>query len=441
MKKKMLGLLLSTAMLATTVAGCGSTAATTASAPAAEETAKTEAAESTAADTADTEAAAGDSSELAYTGELEIMHYSTSEESEGNGGSDGFRTVLGEWDDAHPDITLTQTVLANAEYKTQIATLAAADDLPDVFLLQGMNTIDWAKQGLVYDLTDDIKASPYYADYNTAYFAPFTYEDSMYGFPALTGGTCTVVIYDKAMWKEAGYDQFPSTWEDVEKASEYFNGKGITTVAFGNGGKWQANSDFLSTLGNRYTGPDWFMSLVDAREYYISGDAAAFIGGNWDESYIWAALKDADEEKFNNMGFAVLPQPADATQAPNSQNIGLGYAVAINSKLADDPEKLAAAIDLAEYITGPAFASYVAENYALGGLTKVADVDLSAFDQITQDFYNWSYVDTDTCEIYDSYITNAVWDVLNTDLQTMMNGDITPEEVAQNAQDAYEANY
>lgn len=31
MKKKMLGLLLSTAMLATTVAGCGSTAATTAS--------------------------------------------------------------------------------------------------------------------------------------------------------------------------------------------------------------------------------------------------------------------------------------------------------------------------------------------------------------------------------------------------------------------------
>ena len=59
MKKKMLGLLLSTAMLATTVAGCGSTAATTASAPAAEETVKTEAAESTAADTADTETEAG----------------------------------------------------------------------------------------------------------------------------------------------------------------------------------------------------------------------------------------------------------------------------------------------------------------------------------------------------------------------------------------------
>ena len=429
-----------------------------------------------------TAAAATDvaANDLAYKGELEIMHYSTSEESEGNGGSDGFRTVLAAWDEAHPDITLNQNVLANAEYKTQIATLAAAGDLPDVFLLQGMNTKDWAKQGLVYDLTDAIKASPYYNDYVQNYFTPFTDGDSIYGYPVLTGGTCTVVIYDKAMWKDAGYDTFPTTWEDVEKASEYFNEQGITTVAFGNGGKWQANSDFLSTLGNRYTGPDWFLSLInkggaaftdeafvkaltemqhlftetsifnedfnavtneDAREYYISGDAAAFIGGNWDESYIWATLKDSDEEKWNNMGFAVLPQPADATEAPTSQNIGLGYAVAISSKVAEDPDKLAAAIDLAQEVTGPAFASYVAENYALGGLTKVGDVDLSSFDQITQDFYNYSYVDTEPCEIYDSYITNAVWDVLNTDLQTMMNGEISPEDVAANAQKAYEENY
>ena len=416
--------------------------------------------------------------DLAYKGELELMHYSTSEEADGNGGSDAFRTTIANWEAAHPDITLNQNVIANAEYKTEIATLAAADDLPDVFLLQGMNTIAWADQGLVMDLTDTIKASPYYDQYNQAYFTPFTVGDKIYGFPALTGGTCTVVIYDKQMWKDAGFDTFPSTWEDVEKASEYFNEQGITTIAFGNGGQWQANSDFLSTLGNRYTGPEWFSSLIakdgaaftddtfvaalkemqhlfnetkifnedfnavtneDAREYYISGNAAAFIGGNWDESYIWASLQETD--KFDQIGFAVLPQPADATEAPNSQNIGLGYAVAINPKVAEDPDKLAAAIDLAQELTGPAFASYVAENYALGGLTKVDDVDLSGFDQITQDFYNWSYVDTDPCEIYDSYIDSAVWSVLNTDLQTMMNGEMSPEDVAANAQAAYEENY
>ena len=419
-------------------------------------------------------------SELAYKGDLEIMHFSTSEESEGNGGSDGFRTVLAAWSEAHPDITLTQNVLANAEYKTQIATLAAANDLPDVFLLQGMNTIAWAGQGLALDLTEAITGSPYYADYNTAYFTPFTVGEKIYGFPVLTGGTCTVVIYDKAMWAEAGFESFPTTWADVEKASEYFNGKGISTVAFGNGGQWQMNSCFLSTLGNRYTGPEWFASLIakggakftdpafvaaltetkrlftgtkifnadfnavtneDAREYFIAGQAAAFIGGNWDESYIATTLQGSNEEKFNNIGFAVLPQPADATQAPNSQNLGLGYAVAINPKVAEDPDKLAAAIDLAREVTGPAFSTYVAENYALGGLTKAGNVDLSDKDAVTQAFYNWSYVDTTTCEIYDSYISSAVWSVLNTDLQTMTNGGITPEEAAKNAQAAYEANY
>lgn len=418
--------------------------------------------------------------ELAYTGDLEIMHYSTSEESEGNGGSDGFRTVLAAWAEAHPDINLNENVLANAEYKTQIATLAAADNLPDVFLLQGMNTKAWAEQGLILDLTDTIKASPYYDQYSQDYFTPFKVGDSIYGYPALTGGTCTVVIYDKAMWQEAGYDAFPSTWEEVEAASEYFKEQGIDTIAFGNGGKWQANSDFLSTLGNRYTGKDWFQSLIDkggaaftdeafvkaltetqrlfteteifnedfnsvtnedAREYYIAGEAAAFIGGNWDESYIAATLQESDEEKFNNIGFAVLPQPADATEDPQSQNIGLGYAIAINAKVAEDPDKLAAAIDLAQEITGPAFSTYVTENYALGGLTEAGDVDLSTFDQITQDFYNYSYVDTTKCEIYDSYVNSAVWDVLNTDLQTMMNGEMAPEDVAANAQKAYEENY
>ena len=420
-------------------------------------------------------------STLEYKGELELMHYSTSEESQGNGGSDGFRSVIAAWEAAHPDIKLNQNVLANAEYKTQIATLAGANDLPDVFLLQGMNTIAWAEAGLVLDMSDIIKASPYYADYNSAFFAPFTTPDGkIYGLPALTGGTCTVVIYDKAMWKEAGYDAFPTTWAEVEKADEYFEAQGIDTIAFGNGGQWQMNSDFVSTLGNRYTGPEWFSSLIaktgakftdeafvaaltetqrlfkdtkifnedfnavtneDAREYYIAGEAAAFIGGNWDESYIAAVLKADNEEKFNNIGFAVLPQPADATKAPTSQNLGLGYARAINPKVAEDPAKLAAAIDLCYELTGPAFSNFVAKYYALGGLTKVADVDLSNFDAITQDFYKWSYVDTETCEIYDSYINSAVWSVLNTGMQAMCNGEKTPQEVANESQAAYEANY
>ncbi len=405
------------------------------------------------------------------------MHFSTSEESEGNGGSDGFRTVLADWQTVHPDVKIVENVLANDDYKTQLATLAAANDLPDVFLLQGMNTKAWAAQGLVLDMTDIIEKSPYVSQYDDSLYYPFTADGKVYGLPVLTGGTCAVVMYDSAKWKEAGFDTFPETWNDVLKAKDYFADQGIDTIAFGNGGKWQVNSTFLSTIGDRFTGGDWTHNLIekkgaaftdqpfvdalkftkdifasgifnadfnaitneDAREYYIAGDAAAYIGGNWDVSYIQSALKDTD--LYGTTKFAVLPQPEGATASYKTHDFGLGYSVAISPKIANDPDKLDAAKDLAYELTGPAFAEYVATNYALGGLTKVADVDLSGFDQFTVDFYNYQYVDNKACEIYDSYISSAVWDVLNTDLQSMLNGEISPEDTAKNAQKAYEDNY
>ncbi len=483
MKKKVLSVLLASTMLAGILAGCGSSGSSDSSASeetaAAEETTEAAAEETSEAASEETSEASGDA--LAYTGTISLMHYSTSEESEGNGGSDGFRTMIANWKEANSGIDLQENVLANDEYKTQIATMAAAGDLPDVFLLQGMNTKSWAAQGLILDMTDIIKESPYYADYNQDYFTPFKDGDKLYGLPVLTGGTCTVVVYDKAAWKDAGFDEFPDNWEDVKKADEYFKANGYDgTIAFGNGGQWQANSDFLSCLGDRYTGKEWFQHIIDgdgeaaftddtfvaalqftqdifqsgifnadfnsvtnedAREYFIAGEYPSFIGGNWDESYIAATLKESDEDAYNNIGFAVLPQPSDATEDPKSQNIGLGYAMAINSKVADDPDKLAACIDFCEYVTGPDFATYVAENYALGGLTKVADVDLSGFDEVTQAFYNYSYVDTTPCEIYDSYVDSAVWSVCNTGLQELMNGSGSAKDLAAEIQASYEENY
>ena len=422
MKKKVLSIFLTVAMAATLLTGCGdketnnggnesTPAPTTESTPAPTD-------ESTPAPTDDDNGGDG----LAYTGTLELMHFSTSEESQGNGGSDGFRTCIANWKTANPGITLEENVLANDDYKTQIATLAAANDLPDVFLLQGMNTIAWADQGLVLDMTDYVASSPYAADYNNSYFAPFTTPDGkIYALPALTGGTCTVVIYDEAMWYMSMIAKGGAKFTDPEfvaalaETQRLFN----ETEIF--------NKDFNA------------VSNEDAREYYIDGSATAFIGGNWDVSYVQASLEGTD--LYNNTGFAVLPQSADATHQRGSQNIGLGYGVAINPKVAEDPDKLAAALDLAYYLTGPEFSGFVAENYALGGLTAAPDVDWSKFDQWTIDFYNWSYVDTETCEIYDSYLDGAIWSVLNADMQAMMNGSMSPEDVAANAQAAYEANY
>lgn len=420
-----------------------------------------------------TEAAAKE--DLAYKGDLEIMHFSTSEESAGNGASEAFRTIILAWAAAHPDIKLAQNVLANDEFKTQIAVLAGANDLPDVFLLQGMNTAQWAQQGLIYDLTEEINNSPDFDSYDLSKLYVFTADGKYYGYPVLTEGTCVIIEYDKQLWADAGYETFPETWDEVLAAKDYFDSIGINVFAFGNGGKWQANSTFLTTIGDRFTGHEWFYSLIektgakftdpefvealrftqdmfaaglfnpdfnvvnneDAREYYIAGDAAAFIGGNWDTMYIGATLAEVDPDKYENTTFAILPQPAGATKEYKTHATGQGYAVAINAKLTGD--KLEAAKSLAQFITGSEYGKYVAEDFALSAFAAPESVDLSAFDTFTADFYR--YYDNEGSEIYDSFLTGEVWDVLNTGLQELLNGTTTPEELAAKTQAAYEASY
>ena len=456
MKKKVLGVVLSATVAAGLLGGCASNNSSDG---------KSNADTSKAADS-------GSKSDAGYTGEIELMHFSTAEEENSkNGGAAGLRHTVGVWEENNKGIKLNQNVLANKEYKEKISTLAAAGDLPDVFLVQGMNTASWSKQELILDLTDYIKASPYAAKYDNSKFYAFTADGKQYAIPALVDGTCAIVSYDKEAWTKAGYPNFPETWEEMKKAEASIKEQGFDyAISFGNSEKWQINSCFMSTVGDRFTGADWTYSLIEntgsaftdkafvdslkwtqsifqsgifnpdfnainnngSNDYYIAGQSAATIGGNWDVSYIYT---NAEPDLVERTGFAVIPQPEGATGSTKTHDTGMGYGFAINPKVSSDPAKLAACVDLIYELTGIEFANYVAENFALAGVTKADEVDLSKFDQFTQDFYN--FYKNPGVEIYDSYINSAVIDVLNTDLQTMLNGDISPEDVAKNAQAKY----
>lgn len=94
MKKKLISTLLCAAMTASMLAGCGNGGDTNTDAPAKEDAAEDKADETVDSTEASQGSDAAASGGVSYEGELSLMHYSTSEESEGNGGSDGFRTML-----------------------------------------------------------------------------------------------------------------------------------------------------------------------------------------------------------------------------------------------------------------------------------------------------------------------------------------------------------
>ncbi|MDR1419223.1 MAG: extracellular solute-binding protein, partial [Treponema sp.] len=277
---------------------------------------------------------------------LTFHHFSTEQEvRDGNAGATAFRYAIAEWEKAHPNVNLEQTILDNDSWKVKTATLASANDLPDVALMQGMWTKEWVANNLVIPLDDIIKASSHGSKYKAGLFEPFRVDGKIYGIPILATGSCTVIAYDSKLWADAGFSSFPERWEDVEKAAVYFKSKSIDTFAFGNGGQWQINSTWLSAVGDRFTGPDWFFNIINrknnasfedkafvdslrftqrvfqsgifnkdfnavnnevARDYFISGQSAAVICGNWDITYIG---QYAPPELKSRIKFAVIPQP------------------------------------------------------------------------------------------------------------------------------------
>ena len=465
MKRKAASLILATAMTMSLLAGCGSTASTTAT------EATTQAAETT--ESVATEATTTESAEVTYKGEITMMHYSTQEEIDGgNAGATTLVNTVDNWVAKHPDITLSQNVLANKDYKPKIATLAASDSLPDVFFLQGMDAQSFSDQGLILDLTQYVDASPYKDKYDMSKFYPFTKDDKYYAIPAMQDGSCTLVAYNAKAWEAAGYSEFPKTWDEVISAQSKLEEQGYKyAVSFANGDAWQGTSIWLSTFGDRFTGSDWTFSIIEntgakftdkvfvdalqatndvlnsgvfnpdynsasqqvGNDAYVAGLSAAAVGGNWDAAYIKG---NADQELIDNTKFAVLPQPKGATGSENTHATTMGYGLAINAKVAEDPEKLAACIDLIETLSGPEYADYLAENFAAKTMCAAGEIDLSKFDQWDQDMYN--YYENPGCSVYDTYIDASVMGVMNSGIQAMLNGSKTAEELAAEIQAKYE---
>lgn len=104
MSKKIVSMLLIAAMGMTMLVGCGGSGAADTSSTAGDTTSPETTQSTESADTANA------SSGVTYSGDLSIMHFSTSEESQGNGGSDGFRTMIAQWKEANPNVNLVENV-------------------------------------------------------------------------------------------------------------------------------------------------------------------------------------------------------------------------------------------------------------------------------------------------------------------------------------------
>ena len=133
---------------------------------------------------------------------------------------------------------MEETTVSNSEILNKYLALIAADELPDVTYVKYTWLENMVENNMLVDLTEYVNPD----DYVDGLYS-VTYDGKVWGMPN-KHSAYNLILYNKKMWKEAGYDTFPATMEEFIKAGEVFKEKGITAVSFGNTAKWNAVSYF-----------------------------------------------------------------------------------------------------------------------------------------------------------------------------------------------------
>lgn len=403
---------------------------------------------------------------------LSMLHFYTDEEAKTNLETQAYVNSMNTYIEEHPDINFDIQTMSHNDYPVKIQALSAADELPDVFIVKGSWVENFVNNEQLADLTEYKDTVEWADDFYDGVFDSCTIDGKIYGVPNQFPAPTSMVFYDSELWAQAGYSTFPETWEEVEEASAKFKEQGIeTTVALGNKEQWNYESCWFSTLADRYTGTDWMNNILardgsakftdedfvsalkftadlgasgilnpdynsitgqQANDLFIQGKAASVITGNWDISYF---LTNADESFTDRIKIAALPQPAGAEKGEKgSMSSSSGWFVAVNSKL--EGEKLEAALDFAFSIAGPEFSKNNAE--LQGGLSPVKyEFDTSTLPQLRQDYIAIA-AEVPPAPVYDVVLSTEIVDVLNAGLQGVLDGTVSPEDLAQQVQDEYE---
>ena len=233
MKRKVLSVLLSTAMVASLLVGCGSGSAESASDS--DSSAATESADTTeaASDTAAADSASGEVQEITW------MFWDDLNATE-DLISLGYKDVVDRFNADYEGVYHVTPVTTNLEeYYTKLNALVASGQTPDVFIVSpGPNLDVYVEPGVTADLTDYLKQDGWMDTFNggEGAFSQQTYDGKIYAVPLNIAAAC--VFYNTEMFANAGIDTMPTDWDGMMDACQKLQDAGYTPLTISAGTAW-----------------------------------------------------------------------------------------------------------------------------------------------------------------------------------------------------------
>jgi len=397
--------------------------------------------------------------------ELSIMHQFPRADTD-NQENVMFNELSDEYVAAHPEIKFNITAIDQTDFHVKLQALAAGDDLPDVFFVKGSWITNFVENDLLLDFTPYFEDCPWKDSYRMSMLEAFKRDGKLYGLPIQFAPT-SILYYNSDLWKSIGYDSFPMDWDEIKSAAKKFEEEGITPFAAGNKDSWFFESCWLSTLGDRFTGTEWTQNIildngkskftdpefVASLEFlldlaqaglfnvdfnaitgqqmitlYSTGKAASTVDGYW---AIGSINAQAPPEILEATKITIIPPVPDQKGDPNTISGGAGWSIGANNHIEGEKRDLAA--DYCLYMTGYEYSKRLLEKFGIMGAHVVEDIDISQFNQLTQDYFNLMN-DVGFTPIYDIQMEASVIETMNSGLQSMLNGDISPQQLAEDIQ-------
>ncbi|MFD2700719.1 extracellular solute-binding protein [Paenibacillus shunpengii] len=378
------------------------------------------------------------------------------------------RGIIEQFRADHPNIEVIDEGLPSDGLRTRLRTVAAADEMPDLFVMwPDAMTKEFVKGDLLQPINEELDQNPEWKDK----FIPnaldgYTVDGNIYSVP-MNLAPSSFIYYNEALFKEHGV-KVPTTWTELESAIQTFNEKDVIPIALGNKANWVVQSTLFSTLADRITGTEWFLSAIEQSgakftdpefvealnvlkklgdsgafqdgfnsidetqmmQLYFQGKAAMVINGGWALANL---VNNAPEEVLNNTHITILP-PIEGGKGQENVTAGVvGTGLGVSKKLTG--ERKEAAMELFYELAGPDGQKATLESSTL--VSYDVELDRSKAHPLFVELYELMQ-DVKITPVYDSKFGSAATEVVNNSLQELlMNGN--PEEVARKIQDAQAA--
>ena len=377
------------------------------------------------------------------------------------------KNVTENYKQENPDFNYEIEVVSSDNLKQKVATLAASNDLPDVFAYDaGTPLIDLMDAGLVVNVGEKLDALGV-ADQIDSGAADFltrlTNTDSLYDLPL--GQNIEGFWYNKALFEQAGIENPPTTWDEMLEDAQKLLDAGIQPFAVGGADLWPATrllnayvmrkggTDFMDQAyagEKQYTDPAlveaaaMLQDMVDkgyfgvgpttvdqntAANMVMNGEAAIIYNGSW---YVGQLNSDANAAGPDGIGFFNVPEVSGSPGTVTEYSMNCGTILALSSSKYDE--------------TTDGWLKYFVSNagdYAMdtqgsfrGYTISEMPSDISGYTQLVSDELNKV---TGTSAWFEAAMDSELSQIAQENVQSLMNGDMTPEDYTQSLQDIWDA--